>query len=52
MHINEHINSTITLDQYLEGENVDKKLYRGMMESLLYFNVSCPNIMFSVLVYA
>lgn len=39
-------NERLDLDK--EGKNVDEKLYRGMIGSLLYLTASRPDIMFSV----
>ena len=36
------------LDKDEKGNKVDKKLYRGMISSLLYLTASRPDIMFSV----
>ena len=36
------------LDQDPRGKTVDPKLYRGMIESLLYLTSSRPDIMFSI----
>ena len=42
------MNSTCRLDKDEEGKSIDQKLYRGMIESLLYLTVSRPDILFSV----
>ena len=39
---------TTSLDKDENGKNVDTKLYRGMIGSLLYLTASRPDIMFSV----
>ncbi|KAG8649153.1 hypothetical protein MANES_08G071044v8 [Manihot esculenta] len=36
------------LDKDEKGKPIDEKLYRGMIESLLYLTASTPDIMFSV----
>ena len=36
------------LDKNERGKNVNQKLYRGMIDSLLYLTASRPDIMFSV----
>ena len=40
------------LDKDERGKDVNKKLYRGMIGSLIYLTASRPNIMFSVCLYA
>ena len=40
------------LDKDENGKNVDEKLYRGMIGSLLYLTLSRPDIIFSVCIYA
>ena len=42
------MSTSISLDQDLQGKNVDQKVYRGMIGSLLYLTASRPDIMFSV----
>ncbi|KAH9657240.1 Integrase catalytic domain-containing protein [Citrus sinensis] len=42
------MSTTIKLDKYEKGKEVDIKTYRGMMGSLLYLTASSPDIMFSV----
>ena len=42
------MSTTTSLDKDENGKNVDTKLYRGMIESLLYLTASRPDIMFSV----
>ncbi|XP_020263787.1 uncharacterized protein LOC109839682, partial [Asparagus officinalis] len=42
------MSTTTSLDQDENGKNVDQKLYRGMIGSLLYITASRPDIMFSV----
>ncbi|KAG8633742.1 hypothetical protein MANES_18G144261v8 [Manihot esculenta] len=46
------MNSNIKLDRDEKGKEVDKKLYRGMIGSLLYLTASRPDIHFSVCLYA
>lgn len=41
-----------SLDQDLDNKSIDQKLYRGLIDSLLYLIASRPDIMFSVGVYA
>ena len=36
------------LDKNERGKNVNQKLYRGMIDSLLYLTASRPDIMFNV----
>ena len=40
------------LDKFEKDKNVDTKLYRGMIGSLLYLTASRPDIMFSICMYA
>ncbi|MBN8143112.1 hypothetical protein J0J23_22690, partial [Vibrio vulnificus] len=40
------MSSTLKLDKYEEGKEVDAKLYRGMIGSLIYLTASRPDIMF------
>jgi len=40
------------LDKDESGKNVDQKLYRGIISSLLYLTTSRPDIMFSICMYA
>ena len=40
------------LDKNEYGKNIDLKLYRGMIGSLLYLTASRPNTIFSVCMYA
>ena len=42
------MNTTTSLDKDENSKNVDQKLYRGMIGSLLYITASRPDIMFSV----
>ena len=42
------MNSSIILDQHLDGKSVDQTSHWGMNGSLLYLFVSRPNIMFYV----
>ncbi|KAH9688106.1 Integrase catalytic domain-containing protein [Citrus sinensis] len=42
------MSTTIKLDKYEKGKEVDIKTYRGMIGSLLYLTASRPDIMFSV----
>ena len=44
--------TSIKLDKDENGKNVDEKLYRGMIGSLLYLTASRPDIMFSVCICA
>jgi len=44
--------TTIKLDKNEQGINVDIKLYRNMIGSLLYLTVSRSDIMFSVCICA
>jgi hypothetical protein len=46
--INTPMATTVKLDKDENGKDVDQKLYRGMIESLLYLSASRPDIMFSV----
>ena len=43
--------ATTKLDKDEQGKNVDIKLYRSIISSLLHLTASRPNIMFSVCVY-
>ena len=43
-----HMATTTKLDKDEQGKNVDIKLYRSMIGSLLYLTASRPDIMFSV----
>ena len=47
-HKNTPMSTTTFLDKDESGKNVDQKLYRGMIGSLLYITSSRPDIMFSV----
>ena len=47
-HKNTPMSTTTFLDKDENGKNVDQKLYRGMIGSLLYITSSRPDIMFSV----
>ena len=40
------------LDKDENGNSVNEKLYRGMIDSLLYLTASRPDILFSVSLYA
>ena len=42
------ISPTCKLDKDEEGTNIDQKLYRGIIGSLLYLMASRPDILFSV----
>ena len=42
------MSTSVKLDADESGEDVDQKLYRGMIGSLLYLTASRPDIMFSV----
>ena len=42
------ISTTCKLDKDEEGTNVDQKLFRGIIGSLLYLTASRPDILFSV----
>ena len=46
------ISSTCRLDKDEEGNNIDQKLYRGMIGSLLYLIASRPDILFSICICA
>ena len=41
------MNPSTKLDKDENGKSVDKKKYRGMIESFLYLTTSRPDIMFS-----
>jgi len=43
---------TCRLDKDEDGSNIDQKLYRGMIGSLLYLTASRPDILFSVCICA
>ena len=43
---------TCRLDKDESGKSVNEKLYRGMIDSLLYLTTSRPDILFSVCMYA
>ncbi|KAH9762965.1 hypothetical protein KPL70_001008 [Citrus sinensis] len=45
---NTPMSTTTKLDKDEKGKEVDIKMYRGMIESLLYLTASRPDIMFSV----
>lgn len=40
--------TTAKLEKDEKGKNIDIKVYKGMVESLLYLTASRPDIMFSV----
>ena len=40
------------LDKDENGSNVDQKLYKGMIRSLLYLTASRPDILYSVCIFA
>ena len=42
------MSNTCKLDNNEGGKHIDQKLYRGMIESLLYLTASRPDILFSV----
>src|SRR4029079_19187551 len=42
------MSSSIKIDSDEHGKPIDQKVYRGMIESLLYLTSSRPDIMFSV----
>ena len=42
------MSTTLKLSKDASGKSVDKTLYRGMIESLLYLTASRPDISFSV----
>jgi len=44
--------TTTKLDNDEQGKNIDIKLYRRMIDSLLYLMASRPDIMFNVRIYA
>ena len=44
--------TSIKLDKDENGKYVDEKLYRGMIDSLIYITTSRPNIMFSICICA
>ena len=44
--------TTTKLDKDEQGKNVDIKLYRSMIGSLLYLTASRPDITFSMCLYA
>ena len=46
------MSTSIKLDKNKNRKNIDEKLYRGMIGSLLYLTVSRPDIMFSVCICA
>jgi len=46
--MNTPMHPTCTLSKEDTGSKVDQKLYRGMIDSLLYLTVSRPYILFSV----
>ena len=46
------MNTSIKLDKDENDRNVDEKLYRGMIGSLLYLTANMPNIIFSVCICA
>jgi len=50
--MNTPMNPTCTLCKEVKGEKVDKKLFRGMIGSLLYLTASRPDILFSVCLFA
>ena len=46
------MSTSIKLDKEENGKNVNKKLYRGMIEYVLYLMISRSDIMFSVCICA
>ena len=46
------MSSTTKLSKDASRKNVEQKLYRSMIGSLLYLTPSCPDISFSVGAYA
>ena len=46
------ISPTCRLDKDEDGNNIDQKLYRNMIGSLLYLTASRPDILFSICVCA
>ena len=46
------MSTSIKLDKDENGKNMNEKLYRDMIGSLLYLTFSRPEIMFSVCIYA
>ena len=47
-HKNTPMSTTTFLDKDENDKNVDQKLYRGMIDFLLYITSSRPDIMFSI----
>ena len=43
---------TCKLSKDEHGLSIDQKLYRGMIDSLLYLTASRPDILFSICMYA
>ena len=46
------MSTSTKLDKDATSENIDEKLYRGMIGSLLFLTASRPDIMFSACLYA
>ena len=46
------ISPTCKLDKDEEGTNIDQRLYRGIIGSLLYLTASRPDILFSICICA
>ena len=46
------MSKSIKLDKDENRKNMDEKLYRNMIGSLLYLTASRPNIMFSIYICA
>ena len=46
------MSTSTKLDKDANSKSVDEKLYRGMIDSLLYLTASRPDIIFSVCLYA
>lgn len=47
-HFRTPMNTTTKFCKDTYGKDVGQKLYKSIIESLLYLTVSCPNISFSV----
>lgn len=43
---------TIKLEKYKKDKEIDIKMYRGIIRSLLCLTISIPNIIFSICLYA
>ena len=44
------MSTSIKLDKDENDKNMDKKLYQGMIDSLLYLIISTPDIIFSIFI--